>query len=74
MKIVPRKSESTIPAEDAIYLHIYVHKDTKKQFQKIFNAWQNQQIDKDSDETSRNYFFIDALECLKNSRGLKINE
>lgn len=71
---MPKKSEKTIPAEDAIYIHIYIHKNTKKYFQKLFNAWQNQQTDKDSDEKSRNYFLLDALNCLKNSRGIVLKK
>lgn len=74
MKNVPEKSKITIPAKDSIYIHIYVHKDTKKLFQKLFNAWQTQQIDNGSKEKSRNFFILEALNCLKNSRGIVLKE
>jgi len=69
---MPKKSEITIPAEDSTKLQAYVHKDTKKYFLKLFNAWKNQQIDKDDSKKSQNYFIQDALECLQKSRNIKL--
>ena len=69
---MPKKSETTIPADMATKLQAYVHKDTKKYFLKLFNAWKNQQIDKDETKKSQNYFIQDALECLQKSRNIKL--
>lgn len=69
---MPKKSETSIPAEKAVYLHVYVHKDIKKYYMKLFNAWKIQQIDKDDAKKSQNYFIQDALECLQKSRNIKL--
>ncbi len=71
---MPKKSDTSIPAEDAVYLHVYVHKDTKKYYMKLFNGWKTQQIDRDEEKKSQNYFILDALVCLQNSRNITLEK
>lgn len=67
---MPKKSDASVPADQAVYLQVYVHKNTKKLFKRLFNQWQNQQIEKDAEKQSQNYFILDALKCLAKNRGL----